>query len=141
MRSPTTPIERSRWIYGLATALVIGAGLLWRSGLIPLPDFLEKYGGDALWALAVFLGFAFTFRRSPTARIALAAITFAWAIEFLQLYHAPWLEAIRSTRLGRLALGASFHWPDLLAYVVGVGGGVIVDRIYDLGNERHSLPS
>jgi len=136
MNSPTNPVERSRLIFGLATVLVVGAGLLLRSGLLPLPDFATKYGGDALWALAVFLGFGCAFRRSPTAQIALAAITFAWSVEFLQLYHASWLDAIRSTRLGRLALGASFHWPDLVAYAVGVAGGAFTECIWMREQQR-----
>ena len=52
----TIPVRRNRRVYAIATALVIGAGLLWRSGLFPLPDFVAKYGGDSLWALVVFLG-------------------------------------------------------------------------------------
>ena len=129
MNSTTTPFQRSRLTYGIAAALAIGAGLVWRSGLIPLPTFLVKYGGDSLWALVVFLGIGFVFRRSPTVRIALAAVCFAWSVEFLQLYHAAWIDAIRSTRLGHLVLGASFNGPDLIAYVIGVAIGAFTEFV------------
>lgn len=124
------PAQRSRPLYTLAIALVIGTGLLLRSGFLPLPYFLTKYGGDALWALVVFLCFGFLFRRSSTLRLALAAICFAWSIEFLQLYHAPWIESNRATLFGRLVLGASFNSPDLLAYVVGIAIGTFAERRY-----------
>jgi len=109
---------------------VIGTGLLWRSGLIPLSDFVSKYGGDALWAVVVFLCFGIVFPRSATVRIGLAAVCFAWGVEFLQLYHSPWLDGVRSTRPGRLVLGSMFNSPDLLAYVVGIGLGVLAECMF-----------
>ena len=123
-------VLRSRPLYALLVALVIGTGLLWRSGLIPLSNFFSKYGGDALWALMVFLGFGFVFRRSSTVRIGLAALCFAWSVEFLQLYHAHWIDAIRSTRFGRLVLGDTFNVPDLIAYAVGVALGVVAEWVF-----------
>ena len=136
MSSSTIPVQRSRLIYALAGALVIGTGLLWRSGLLPLPSFLVKYGGDSLWALVVFLCFGFVFRRSSTVRIALGALCFAWSVEFLQLYHAPWIDGIRSTRLGRVVLGTTFNSPDLLAYVVGIALGALAEHVYLNENQK-----
>lgn len=126
---PSTPpifphaCSRKRLPYAVSLILVIGAGLLWRSGLVPLPGWLVKYGGDALWALAVFLGLGWVFRQSRTGRVALAAVFCAWSVEFLQLYHAPWIDAIRATRPGRLVLGTTFNAPDLLAYLAGIALG------------------
>jgi len=130
MKTPIIPVQRRRPIYALVTALVIGTGLLWRSGLFPLPDFIAKYGGDSLWALVVFLCFGIAFHRSSTVRIALVAVCFAWSIEFLQLYHVPWIDGIRSTRLGHLVLGTMFNGPDLLAYVVGIALGALAEWLY-----------
>ena len=56
--------SRSRPLYALISVLVVGIGLLWRSGQLPLSPFIAKYGGDALWALMVFCGFGFVFRRA-----------------------------------------------------------------------------
>src|ERR1041385_8540573 len=106
MRANSAPRSRPR--YALAILLVIGLGLLWRSGHLPLPGFLAKYGGDALWALVVFLGFGFVFCRWSTARVAVAAAFFCTAVECSQLYHAPWIDALRAHRLGRLVLGTTF---------------------------------
>jgi len=65
--------------------------------------------------------------RGTTLRVASYAVCFAWAVEFLQLYHAPWIDGIRSARLGHLVLGSVFNGPDLVAYVVGIGVGVVVE--------------
>ena len=41
------------------------------------------------------------------------------AIEFLQLWQPPWLQAIRANLLGRLVLGNSFTWTDFPVYFLG----------------------
>lgn len=121
--------ERTRLTYVLAAGLSIVLGLLWRSGLVTMPGFLLKYGGDALWSMVVFFGLGTLFTRTTTLRVALMAVAFSWAIEFLQLYHAPWIDSIRSTLLGRLVLGSTFNSPDLVAYVIGVALAALSDRV------------
>ena len=58
------------------------------------------------------------------------ALSFAWAVEFSQLYHAPWIEAVRATFPGRLVLGATFKWPDLVAYLIGIALGAVVEHLF-----------
>lgn len=116
-------IQRSRASYLVASILVMGAGLLWRSRFLHLPPFAAKYGGDALWALLVFCCCAIVLRRASTPRLCVAALGFAWAIEFSQIYDSPWIDQLRATRLGALILGSTFNWPDLLAYAVGITMG------------------
>ena len=114
---------RNRVLYALLAAAVIASGLLWRSGLIPLPQWLSNNGGDALWALMVFVGFGFLFPRASTLTVALLALTLSWGVEVSQLYHAPWIDAVRATLPGRLVFGTTFAWPDLPAYAVGIALG------------------
>jgi hypothetical protein len=122
-------------LYALVAVLVIVTGLLWRSGLLPLSTFLAKYGGDSLWALVVFLCFGFAFHRSSTMRVGLSAICFAWSVEFLQLYHAHWIDVIRSTHPGHLVLGSSFNSPDLIAYAVGIALGIVAECLWFNGTK------
>ncbi|MES2920676.1 MAG: DUF2809 domain-containing protein [Verrucomicrobiota bacterium] len=124
------PVDRSRVLYALTILMVIVAGLIWRSHLLPLPPFMTKYGGDALWALVVFCGFGFLFNRISTLHLALVSLCFAWAIEFLQLYHTPLLDSIRATRPGHLVLGSTFNWPDLPAYAIGIVLGAIAEHAF-----------
>ncbi len=138
--SPQTgDLRRNRLVYLLLTVLVMAVGLLWRSRFVSLSPFFTKYGGDALWALLVFFGFGILLPRITTLRLAAISLGFAWLVEFSQLYHAPWIDAIRSLRIGRLVLGSTFNWPDLPAYAVGVVIGVIVDRaLLERSGKRHS---
>ena len=120
-------MSRPRPVYFLAILVVIALGLLSRRFPQCLPAALGKYPGDALWALMVFLGFGCVFRRAPTAIVALAALAFSVAIEVSQLYHAPWIDAVRATLPGRLVLGCGFAWSDLAAYAVGILVGALAE--------------
>jgi len=126
-RKQTPTASRNRLLYVVLALAVVAAGLLWRSGFIPLPPDLSNYGGDALWALMVFVGFGFLMPRASTLIVALLALTFSWGVEFSQIYHAPWLDAVRATIPGRLVLGNTFNWPDLPAYAVGIALGALVE--------------
>jgi hypothetical protein len=77
--------------------------------------------------------------RWPVLRAAAVATLFCFAIETSQLYHAPWIEAVRGTVLGGLVLGHGFLVTDLLCYVAGVALGVAVDRA--LGGVRRGEPA
>ena len=125
MRPVADARKRNRLGYALAMALVVFMGLLWRSNWLALPELPRKYGGDALWAMLVFLGFGYLFPRWPTRIIALLAMVFSTLIEFSQLYHAPWIDSIRQMRLGALVLGSVFNWPDLAAYAMGIALGFL----------------
>ncbi|WP_080056260.1 ribosomal maturation YjgA family protein [Spirosoma aerolatum] len=117
---------RNRVSYGLLLVGVVGFGLA--SRWLPGPDsFIRNYAGDTLWALMVFLGFGFLFRRRSTTTIALVALLFSVCIELSQLYHAPWIDYLRSTRLGGLVLGFGFLWSDLLCYAIGIAAGAFTE--------------
>ncbi len=119
--------RRHRGLYALGIAVVICCGLGSRSELLALPSFLAKYAGDALWALMIFLGFGLLL---PTRRIVAAAglaAAVCGTIECSQLYHAPWIDAIRRTWFGRMALGDTFGWGDLVAYLVGIAFGAAAE--------------
>ncbi|WP_041257762.1 ribosomal maturation YjgA family protein [Fibrella aestuarina] len=120
--------ERSRIIYGLLTVAVLLLGLASRRYSVWLPPFVHAYVGDVLWALMVFLGLALLLNRQSTRTVAWLAMLFSFGIEVGQLYHAPWIDHLRATRLGGLLLGFGFLWTDLLCYGVGIAIGVLLDR-------------
>ena len=59
----------------------------------------------------------------------IASLLFSYAIEIFQLYKAPWIDAIRPTLFGRLVLGSTFNWGDMISYTVGVGLAVLVETV------------
>lgn len=118
---------RDRFRHAVLILLVILSGLFLRSRFCPAPPVFEKYGGDALWAVVVFLGLGFLFPRAATFTLALSALTISWAVEFSQLYRVPWLDALRATLPGKLILGTTFNLPDLPAYAFGVAAAAMAE--------------
>ena len=119
---------RSRFIYGGLAVLTVVCGLATRPLSRVFDPGLAENIGDALWAVLVYLLIAFTWRRQVSGRIALAALAIAIAVECSQLCHVSWLDAIRRTKLGGLALGWGFAWGDLVAYAIGIVGCFLLER-------------
>lgn len=115
--------------YLLCAAVVLALGLASRRYDVWLPTILSEYAGDTLWALLVFLGIS---ALRPDARLPLrgaVALGIAFLVEISQLYHAPWIDAIRATKIGGLVLGFGFLWTDLVCYAVGVSIGILLDWV------------
>src|SRR6185369_17291037 len=72
----------------------------------------RRLGGDVLRAVL---------RRSPHAqhRARLAAVLMTELIEFSELWHSPWLDALRATRDGGFLLGHVFLWSDVVCVALG----------------------
>lgn len=123
------PTARSLPVY-LVLLLVVGAlGYGSRRYDYLLPLLIRKRTGDALWASAVFLALCLLWRRGSTLKLAVAALVISFAVEFSQLYHAPWIDALRRRRAGAILLGWAFYWRDLIAYAVGVVVAGAVDAV------------
>lgn len=129
--SLVSPFRRSRWWLALLALLVIAIGLASRRGYFPFPTALGNYPGDALWAWVVMLCVAWLRPAMARGRLVGVALLVAFAIEFLQLYQAPWMQALRANKLAYLVLGNGFDPLDLLAYAVGIAVGAAVDGIWE----------
>ena len=121
--------ERRRLLQLAATAVVIALGLASRAFPQFVPDSLGKYPGDALWAMMIVFGLGIFATRMRTWQLALWALLVCFAVEFSQLYQAPWIVELRSHTLGHLVLGSFFGWADLIAYTAGVAVAAIVDNV------------
>jgi uncharacterized membrane protein len=115
---------KSKITYLILIILTITAGLLSRHfNIIPL------FIGDILWAMMVYFIMRSLFTSNPVKFSMIAGLLFSFAIEFSQLYKAPWINSLRHTLFGRLVLGEGFLWSDLLCYSVGITIGVLIDTL------------
>jgi len=121
--------ERRPLLQLAATVLVIALGLASRAFPQWVPDSLGKYPGDALWAMMIVFGLGMVATRMRTWQLALWSLLICFAVEFSQLYQAPWIVELRSHALGHLVLGSFFGWFDLIAYAAGVAVAAIVDNV------------
>ncbi len=112
---------RYTWLIIICITIVLGLASRYFN-IIPL------FVGDILWATMVYFIVRFLFINKAINFIATISLLFSFAIEFSQLYKAPWIDGIRPTLFGRLILGATFNWGDMVCYAVGVGIGVWVEN-------------
>ena len=117
--------------------IVIIFGLASRSFGKLLPAWLAAYSGDILWGLMVYFIVGFLLSKQKIEYVALIAFVFSTSIEISQLYHSPWIDAIRSNRLGGLLLGYGFLWSDIVCYAFGIMVGVVIERM--IYRKRHLM--
>jgi hypothetical protein len=131
MRTPSPHVSpsRSRALLVPCVLLIVALGLGSRSTVARdvLPRFLTAYAGDTLWATLVYLGLLFLWPRLSVRRAAAGALGFSVLIELSQLFHPPWLDALRAQPLVALVLGRGFLVSDLFCYAVGVALGAGLD--------------
>lgn len=115
-------MARKRITYFILTGIIVVLGLLSRKfGFIPL------WVGDVLWATMIYFILRFFLLNASIQKIALISIVISYAIEFSQLYKAEWIDSLRHTFLGRMILGETFFWGDLVSYTAGIMMGVFID--------------
>lgn len=125
----------NRLFYPLMIVIVIFLGLLSRRMSRYIPNIINLFLGDSLWALMIYLTIRMLFRNWSIKKVAIIGILFCFSIELSQLYHANWIDIIRRTTLGGLILGYGFLWTDLAAYLIGIGFGTIFDKIVKVSSE------
>jgi hypothetical protein len=131
--------KKGRYFYAAASLIVIVLGLLSRKMSDYIPNSIDSYLGDALWALMIYFIARVIFVHKEINKVAVISLIFCFLVEISQLYHAPWIDSIRKTTLGGLVLGYGFLWSDIRAYCVGVLIGFIIDKLRESKYARRSL--
>lgn len=129
--SHSVALLRTSLVRAALALLVIACGLSlrWYGFPLGLPAFVVKYGGSLLWATMVFLLVGVLLPRLTRMQLAVIAVVIAVVVEFSRLVHVPSLDSFRLTTAGALLLGRIFSLWNLVAYVVGIGVGVWIDRL------------
>ncbi len=106
----------------------IAVGLLVHFGGGVLAPWFRDVLGDALWAMMIVWWAGVAVPQLPLRTRAAAALAVCVAVETSQLYHAPWLGAVRGTVPGHLVLGSDFDPRDFVAYTAGILIAALVAR-------------
>ncbi len=115
--------------------------------IVPIGFYTKFYSGPAhVWVNNSFGGllyeifwclvFFFLFPKAKPAKIALWVLLVTCSLEFLQLWHPPFLEYLRGNFIGRTILGNSFNRGDFPYYFVGSLGGYFVLRLIQKIQEK-----
>ena len=123
--------KKRRIVYCILFLLIIPVGLATRRQPQLFYSFIAEYGGDTFWSTMFFFLFRIWRPSQPLWKIALCTFLFSVVIEISQLYHAEWIDIIRDTFPGKMLLGNTFYWTDIMCYFAGTVLGWFIARIAD----------
>ncbi len=96
----------------------------------PLHAWVNDSLGGVLYEVFWCLAAALFFPRVNAIKTAALIFAATCVLEILQLWHPPFLEAVRATFIGRTLIGTSFSWLDFPHYLLGCfAGWRLVDRL------------
>lgn len=112
----------------LVLVIIIGIGSrIFRTGF----SLLDKYFGDALYAAMFYLILSLLWRGGNRLYKGFTIMAFMAAIESFQLTQIP-MQLSRSSnivlRIIAISLGTEFGWLDILSYLLGITGIILIDQ-------------
>lgn len=90
--------------------------------------FIRLTLGDYLVVILVYC-FLRAFSTVSATKAALGTLALAFTVEFSQYFHLIRLLGLDTSRLAHLILGSSFQLGDLLAYTLGIGTVLGVEKV------------
>ena len=121
-------LKRQLILFLVLTTVVVAG--YWLRFYAPIGPDWRDYSGGAAYVIFWMLAYSFIRPTAPALPVALAVLLITCCLEFLQLWHPAWLEAIRRTLPGRLVLGTTFEWSDFPPYFAGSVIGFLIMRLF-----------
>ncbi|RFP63283.1 MAG: DUF2809 domain-containing protein [Limnothrix sp. CACIAM 69d] len=124
--------RQNRWLLAGILGILTALGLGTKRYHGPLENWVQHHLGDVL-VMIFLIGVArWLWPRRSAGVLSAWVMAIAIAIELLQLWHPPMLQAIRATFLGQIIFGSYFDWWDFVHYglgaLLGYGGLRWLDR-------------
>ena len=126
---------RSNYTYKLLLVICLVAAI----GIVSRVVFIgfliwDKYLGDVVYAAVFYLILSLVWRKGTTVGKALLTTAYVVVVEVFQLTQIPVYlnrsENFFVKTFAYVVLGSVFTWWDMLAYGVGIGGALILDKHY-----------
>jgi len=111
-------ILKKKWTL-LAIAIVIPMGFYSKFYDGPASSWVNNSLGGVLYVIFWSLLFSVLIAGAKPWKIVIWVFLITCLLEILQLWHPPFMEAIRSTFIGVTLIGNSFSWLDMVHYVIG----------------------
>jgi hypothetical protein len=92
--------------------------------------FIRPYVGDVLVVIMIYC-FVRAYVDASAIKVSAFVLAFAVTLEILQYFRLIDLVGLRHNKLARIVIGTKFEWLDLVAYVMGIGIVIVVERIKD----------
>ena len=89
---------------------------------------IRPYIGDFLVVILIYC-FIRSFFNFPVLSIAVFVLLFSYAVETLQYFNIIERLGPQNYKLARIIIGTSFAWADILAYTLGTGFVLLIEKI------------
>lgn len=109
---------------------LLAVGLFWLEVFIARfvhDQLIRPYAGDLLATILLYC-LAKSFVAAPTRAVVAGVLLFSYLVEAAQYGHLVAHLGLQHVRLARIVLGTQFEWADMLAYTLGAGLVLAVER-------------
>ncbi len=124
---------KANYLILIEIPIVVILGLLSKFYPGPYREWVNNSLGGVFYVVFFILIFALFARKNRIWLVSLSVLLVTSGLEFLQLWQPPFLQAIRSTFIGRTLIGTTFVPSDFSYYVIGAVLGYIL--AYNLKKE------
>jgi len=90
-------------------------------------NFIRPFFGDFLVVILIYC-FIRSFFNLPTVALAIGVLLFSYFIETLQYFKIVTVLGLQHSKIARVIIGTSFGWTDLLAYTLGIGLVLLLEK-------------
>ena len=101
--------------------------------------FIRPYAGDFLVVILIYC-FVRSFVQAPVVPVALAVLAFSYLVETLQYFNLVKHLGLEHSRIANIVIGNYFTWPDILAYTLGIGFVILVEKVKPFRRKYSPLP-
>ncbi|MFM7408240.1 MAG: DUF2809 domain-containing protein [Cuspidothrix sp.] len=129
-------LKNIRLVTFISLTIILIIGLLYSKYRYSVSWLNQEIGGIFYIIFWCLLAFLFIPKRSTVWQIPLWVLAITSLIEFIQLWHLPFLDYLRSFWWGKMVLGSVFNWADFPYYFIGAGLGWLgLKIIWNLKNK------
>ena len=96
-------------------------------GLFLRDGFIRPYLGDFLVVILIYC-FIRSFFDAAVFSTAIFVLFFSYTIEFLQYFKLVEILGLQHLKIARILIGTSFDWADLVAYTLGIGFVLLIEK-------------
>lgn len=90
---------------------------------------IRPYIGDVLVVILIYC-FIKSFLEVKVFPTALFVLLFAFTVELLQYLNIVEKLGLQHSKIARIVIGTSFSWMDILAYNLGIGIVIVVEKLF-----------
>ncbi len=112
------PVFQFKWTYFLLLVMLLLAEIY--IGVFVHDHLIRPVGGDYTVVILLYC-LVRGFWEWPVGRTALTVLIFAYMVEITQYFGLADALGLGAHSLGRILIGSSFSWGDIIAYTAGIG--------------------